>query len=59
MDQEELEEANITVNVSNLDKSFMSFDEELKKIQFFNMTNEMSGNYSLEITLTDSQDKSS
>jgi len=54
VDQEDLEEANITVKVSNLDKSFMSFDEELKKIQFFNMTNEMSGKYSVEITLTDS-----
>lgn len=32
----------------------MSYDKEMKEIQFFNMTNEMSGTYEVEITLTDS-----
>ena len=32
----------------------MSYDKEMKKIQFFNMNNEMSGTYEVEITLTDS-----
>jgi len=42
---EELEGGNITVSVSNLDTSFMVYDQELSEIRFEGMTNETSGNY--------------
>ena len=54
IDEEELEGGNITIFVSNLDSSFMLFDEELNEIRFEGITNETSGNYTVEIILEDS-----
>ena len=44
------------MTVSDLEK-FMAFDQEQMKINFEGMTNETSGNYTIEIELEDSLGK--
>lgn len=50
-DQESLNQEDIIVSVSNLDKSFMTFDEETMQISFDKMSEANAGNYTVTITL--------
>ena len=50
-DQESLNQEDIVVSVSNLDESFMTFDEETMQISFAQMSEANAGNYTVTITL--------
>ena len=54
IDEQELDQSNIKVTVTKLNSSLMVYDEQIQKITFLGLSNEKSGNYTIQITLEDS-----